>query len=170
MPKISVDELRSWGLLGDFRVALDARVTVRFSNYGGRGTAPVGSNPGIGFHGLYDMAGNVKEWVWNATDESESRRYILGGAWSERSDTFLYPDARSPWDRSSENGFRTVKYPFGVETVPDAVFRPLCGMFASLDEIAERWRLESRFTPAMSEPDRERLHAGWRAAVARVRN
>jgi glycerol kinase len=44
------------------------------------------------------------------------------------------------------------------------------GLFDSLDEIAERWGADARFTPAMNEPDRARLYAGWKAAVARVRS
>ena len=44
------------------------------------------------------------------------------------------------------------------------------GLFGSLDEIAGRWRAEARFAPAMTEPDRDRLYAGWRAAVARERS
>ena len=44
------------------------------------------------------------------------------------------------------------------------------GLHGSLDEIAERWRPEARFAPAMKDSDRERLYAGWRTAVARVRS
>ena len=44
------------------------------------------------------------------------------------------------------------------------------GRFASLDEIAQRWRRHARFEPEMGEPDRERLYSGWRAAVARARS
>ncbi len=33
-------------------------------------------------YGTYDMAGNAKEWCWNATG---NKRYILGGAWNEPS-------------------------------------------------------------------------------------
>ncbi len=44
------------------------------------------------------------------------------------------------------------------------------GLYGSLDEIAERWRPEARFVPAMNDTDRERLYAGWRTAVARVRS
>ena len=43
-----------------------------------------------------------------------------------------------------------------------------CGLVGSLDEIADRWRGEARFRPAMAQTERGRLMAGWRDAVARV--
>jgi glycerol kinase len=44
------------------------------------------------------------------------------------------------------------------------------GLYGSLDEIGRLWRAAARFTPVM-EPDRaDRLYAGWRSAVARVRS
>jgi hypothetical protein len=52
------------------------------------------------------MAGNMKEWSWNQTRD---RRYILGGAWNEPSYQFRDADARLPFDRSPNNGFRTIK-------------------------------------------------------------
>ena len=58
--------------------------------------------------GAADMAGNVKEWCWNAPDAS--RRYTLGGAWDEPLYTFNDPDARPPFDRAANQGFRCVKY------------------------------------------------------------
>ena len=61
----------------------------------------------MGWYGTFDMAGNVREWVSNALDVD--RRFILGGAW--KSPTYLYadPEALSPFDRSPENGLRTVR-------------------------------------------------------------
>ena len=53
------------------------------------------------------MAGNVKEWCWNATGD---RRYILGGAWSDPGYMFSTSDAQPPFDRSATNGFRCVKH------------------------------------------------------------
>ncbi len=44
------------------------------------------------------------------------------------------------------------------------------GLYGSLDEVADRWRSEARFEPTMNDADRERLYAGWRAAVDRVRS
>ncbi|SEK43247.1 glycerol kinase GlpK [Halomonas daqiaonensis] len=43
------------------------------------------------------------------------------------------------------------------------------GWYRDLDEIAELWRCERRFTPQMDEAERERLYAGWKEAVERVR-
>ena len=45
------------------------------SNFSAKGPAPVGSYPGLGPFGTYDMGGNVKEWCFNAVGD---RRYILG--------------------------------------------------------------------------------------------
>jgi glycerol kinase len=37
------------------------------------------------------------------------------------------------------------------------------------DQISEYWQCQSRFDPAMSSDQRERLLKGWTAAVSRVR-
>ena len=55
------------------------------------------------------MAGNVREWVWNEEQPGQTR-YILGGGWSDPVYQFQHADARSPFDRSEENGFRLVQY------------------------------------------------------------
>jgi glycerol kinase len=43
-----------------------------------------------------------------------------------------------------------------------------CGMFASLDDIAGRWRRDARFDPALDIESRESRYAGWQRAVGRV--
>ena len=43
------------------------------------------------------------------------------------------------------------------------------GWYRDLDEIAELWRCERRFTPQMDEAERERLYGGWKEAVERGR-
>jgi formylglycine-generating enzyme required for sulfatase activity/dienelactone hydrolase len=100
-------------------------VIVPYSNFAMSGTAPVGSHPGMGHTGLYDMAGNVKEWCWNGTDESGSHRYILGGGWGEQTYMFTSRDFQSPWNRTAVNGFRCVLYPDSEETVTNVLLSPI---------------------------------------------
>ncbi|MEZ5492709.1 MAG: glycerol kinase GlpK [Gammaproteobacteria bacterium] len=44
------------------------------------------------------------------------------------------------------------------------------GIFHSLDQVAERWRLEKTFIPARDESWRTQRYAGWLDAVARTRS
>ncbi|HUP20479.1 MAG TPA: bifunctional serine/threonine-protein kinase/formylglycine-generating enzyme family protein, partial [Gemmatimonadota bacterium] len=50
------------------------------SNMGGTGPMPVGASQGMSMFGIYDMAGNAREWAFNATEDG---RFILGGGWSD---------------------------------------------------------------------------------------
>jgi glycerol kinase len=43
------------------------------------------------------------------------------------------------------------------------------GLFRDTNDIAARWALDRRFVPMMKKPERDRLYAGWQAAVKRVR-
>ena len=42
------------------------------------------------------------------------------------------------------------------------------GLFKNEKDIAARWALDRRFKPALAKPERDRLYAGWKDAVARV--
>ena len=53
-----------------------------FSNISTNGITAVGGRPGVSPFGAFDMAGNVREWVWNEMPTG-STRYILGGAWTD---------------------------------------------------------------------------------------
>jgi eukaryotic-like serine/threonine-protein kinase len=83
------------------------------SNFSGKGPAAVGSYPGLGPFGTYDMAGNVKEWCFNSDGR---QRYILGGSSNEPKYMYQGPDARLPFDRSETNGFRVMQ---AVKPVPE---------------------------------------------------
>jgi eukaryotic-like serine/threonine-protein kinase len=93
----------------------------RTSNFGAAGPQPASNPRGLGPYGTLDMAGNVKEWVWN--DTGSGKRYLLGGAWNEPDYTFLYSDSRDPFERSDINGFRCMKD--GERPAPAALAAPI---------------------------------------------
>jgi serine/threonine protein kinase/dienelactone hydrolase len=67
----------------------------------------VGSSQAISTWGVYDLAGNVREW---SLTPFEDQQLILGGAWNQPS--YVFGDVRGahPLDRSAGNGFRCAKY------------------------------------------------------------
>ncbi|HXM23878.1 MAG TPA: protein kinase [Terriglobales bacterium] len=99
-----------------------AAFIVPASNFGGPGILPVGSKPNVSPWGNYDMAGNVKEWIW--TEAESGKRYVLGGAWDEPNYMFIDPDAQSPFLRASNIGFRCVKY-IEPESLPKIATDPM---------------------------------------------
>ncbi|MGA8216887.1 MAG: protein kinase [Candidatus Sulfotelmatobacter sp.] len=78
------------------------------SNFGGSGPVRVGSSLDMSWSGVYDLAGNVKEWCLN--EATSGKRYILGGAWNEPDYMFNDADARYPFERSANFGFRSAIY------------------------------------------------------------
>ena len=87
---------------------------IEVSNFGD-GPEPVGERQSLGDFGTYDMAGNVREWVHNA---SATGRYALGGAWSDPTYSFNFDtDSNDPWVRVETNGLRCARYsaPLGAE-------------------------------------------------------
>ncbi len=107
--------LTAWEWAAD----LEMRLTIMAdSNIGFKqGPAPVGKHKGMGRRGLYDVAGNVKEWCWNATDESGSRRYIRGGAWADSDYVFDQRDHQPPMSRQATFGFRCAHYTNGLQSL-----------------------------------------------------
>jgi serine/threonine protein kinase/formylglycine-generating enzyme required for sulfatase activity/dienelactone hydrolase len=95
------------------------------SNFGGQGLAPVATHQGMSPYGTYDMAGNAKEWCWNATG---NKRFILGGGWNEPPYMFVDQDAQSPFDRLPTYGFRCVKAMPGT-SIPKAALEPVSFVF-----------------------------------------
>lgn len=95
-----------------------------FSNFSGSASS-VGQFQAMGAFGLYDTAGNVREWCYNAIAGTDGLRSILGGAWSDHEYAFVSGEVRSPWDRDSANGLRCATYLGGREAVPEAAFLPV---------------------------------------------
>jgi len=88
------------------------------SNFSDKGPAPVGTHKAVAPFGTYDAAGNIREWMWNATsDDTDAKRYILGGSWQDPTYLYTYGVAESPWDRSEVNGVRLVNYDDAPEQV-----------------------------------------------------
>ena len=111
----------------------------RTSNFGGHGPLPATAARGLGPYGTVDMAGNVKEWVWN--DNGSGARYVVGGAWNDPDYAFLYSDSRSPFDRSETNGFRCMK---------DAGSRPApAALYAAIAPPSRNYRTEKPVADAV---------------------
>ncbi len=154
---------RAAGMHGIFSGALQV------SNFGGRAALPVGASGSFGPYGTVDMAGNVKEWVWN--ENTAGLRFTLGGAWFEASYGFHDEDARTPFTRNAGFGFRCIlqrspidatltapvatleRDPKSLVAVGDAVFeaykrlydydaRPLGGRVDERDEDQADWVVE----------------------------
>ncbi|HVT04401.1 MAG TPA: protein kinase [Thermoanaerobaculia bacterium] len=81
---------------------------IPLSNLSGKGPLPVGSTKSMNRFGVADLAGNVREWTWNASDGG-SGRFILGGGWTDPDWAFSDSYAQPPFDRSPTNGFRCIR-------------------------------------------------------------
>jgi dienelactone hydrolase len=94
-----------WSLVAD---TYNSYGIIRKSNFNGIGTVPVGSLDGISFWGVYDIAGNAREWCFNETGK-KGQRFILGGGWNDAIYAYNDAGAQSALDRSLSNGFRCMK-------------------------------------------------------------
>ncbi|MEI6847919.1 MAG: SUMF1/EgtB/PvdO family nonheme iron enzyme [Chlorobiaceae bacterium] len=104
-----VDVVRTWPWSEE-----EGELSPRLANYNNTvgATTPVGSYPdGATPEGLYDMAGNVWEWMDNWFDENNTFRSLRGGSWVSKSDN-LRCSARnnlSPGYMNDYIGFRVVR-------------------------------------------------------------
>ncbi len=82
--------------------------------YNAAGPVRGGAAGGVSSRGIYDMAGNVREWTVNAREPGS--RYILGGGWSDPAYLFAEVYTAPEFDRSAINGIRLVRR---VSDAPD---------------------------------------------------
>jgi hypothetical protein len=85
-----------------------AEYIVNQSNFNMESTVPVGSTSGYSSYGVYDLAGNTREWCFNESTQN-GQRYILGGGWNDPTYAFNDSYSQPALDRSSTNGFRCIQ-------------------------------------------------------------
>jgi dienelactone hydrolase len=95
-----------------------ASYVVPGSNFEGSGPRPGSKWIGMSTYGVFDMAGNVREWCENSAGGSE--RYILGGGWRDAPYQFTDGYAQPAMDRDAINGIRLVKYLHAEPTLAEA--------------------------------------------------
>jgi dienelactone hydrolase len=98
-----------------------------FSNFSGKGTTAAGSLAGLSSFGVYDIAGNVREWAFNASANA-GERFILGGGYTDPTYAFNDATAQPALDRSPTNGFRCIRE-FAGAAVPAVLTQPLSQAF-----------------------------------------
>ena len=78
------------------------------SNFNNESTVPVGSMSGFSTYGVYDLAGNAREWCFNESDEN-GPRYILGAGWNDPTYAFNDSYSQPALNRNNANGFRCIR-------------------------------------------------------------
>jgi formylglycine-generating enzyme required for sulfatase activity/dienelactone hydrolase len=94
------------------------RLMLPMSNFKGKGTVPVGTTEAISTEGVVDLAGNAREWCWNA---SQRGRCLRGGAWNDQEYMYYNVTQAPPFDRSEKNGLRCARY-VDAGAVPPSAF------------------------------------------------
>jgi dienelactone hydrolase len=94
-----------WGVVAE---TSRTEFIVPLSNYNGKSSTPVGSLAGYSNFGIYDLAGNAREWCYNATGKNDYH-FILGGGWNDPTYSFNDGYMQSALDRGPANGFRCIK-------------------------------------------------------------
>ncbi len=99
----SLPTLYHWS--GSSGVIFTAGDVAARSNFSAEGPMQGEDSQSVGAFGAFDLAGNVREWIWNGT---ENGRLILGGAWNGPEYFIGHAQAFGSMDRSAGNGFRCV--------------------------------------------------------------
>jgi eukaryotic-like serine/threonine-protein kinase len=84
-----------------------ARWVVPHGRYEADGPVRGGAAGGVSPRGIYDLAGNVREWT--ANEREPGQRFILGGGWSDPAYLFSEVYTAPEFDRSPINGIRLIR-------------------------------------------------------------
>ncbi len=101
----SLPTVYHWNVLTETNRGMEI---IPLSNYSGISTVPAGSMEGISSYGIYDLAGNVREWCINGSGEN-GESYILGGGWNDPTYSFNEAGSQPSLSRTVANGFRCIK-------------------------------------------------------------
>ena len=82
------------------------------ANFQSGGPRTGAASKAISAFGAVNMAGNVREWVSNATDKQ--RHMTVGGSWTDVPYLYSDPALQSSFDRPLDAGFRCMKRPVGT--------------------------------------------------------
>lgn len=113
-----------WSVVAETRAT---QFIVALSNFSGKGTTTVGNNAGYSSFGIYDIAGNAREWCYNE-DDNKGQHYILGGGWNDPTYAFNDGYLQPALDRSVSNGFRCIKELPGDSSIA-SLMKPLTMAF-----------------------------------------
>jgi dienelactone hydrolase len=96
-----------------------ARWVVPTGRFEASGPVKGGDVRSVGARGVYDLAGNVREWTENAREPGT--RFILGGGWTDPAYLFSEVYAQPEGDRSAINGIRLVRRLGASKDLPRAM-------------------------------------------------
>jgi dienelactone hydrolase len=82
-------------------------VVVPMGNMDGSESLRVGEGGSMNNYGAFDMAGNVREWVYNEESKTGDR-FILGGGWDDAAYAFTDAYSLPPINRNLSNGIRCI--------------------------------------------------------------
>lgn len=72
------------------------------------GPVPIASTSSANRFGVFNLSGNVREWIFNETNSGQ--RFIMGGGWDDPQYSFFDAHAQNPFNRDATNGFRCISY------------------------------------------------------------
>ena len=123
------------------------------ANLAGRGLVRVGSTASANRFGVRDLAGNVREWAYNASSHG-GKRFLLGGGWNDPEYSFNDAWAQDPLDRSPTNGFRCIRHmenepnEANLTRVIDLPFRDFHAESPVPDSVFEFFLRQFRYDPS----------------------